>query len=251
VVVIGHAPGTAWQRPELVSEFLERRHTVLPLLDVQESLVACAFERHERPVERFLDIGSGDGAMSELLLSVEPQAEAVLVDYSEPMLQAAERRIGRAAASSRMVRADLREPGWRVQLPDQGFDAAVSAYAIHHLTSERKRELFAELFALLTPGALFLNMDCVVIEGPLEGLFDEQMVANAIAAEHVHGVPRSDAEVERELLRDDSDDRPDSVEDQLRWLREAGFEEVEIQFKWAEAAVFGAVKPGGGHRWSP
>lgn len=239
----GAEPGTAWQQPELVGQFLEQRHAVLPLLDVQEALVARIFERHPHRVKRFLDIGSGDGAMSELLVGVEPQAEAVLVDYSEPMLQAAERRIARTASSWRMVRGDLREATWRTDVPGGAFDAAVSAFAIHHLTAERKRELFAELFELLAPGAMFVNMDCVAIEGPLEGLFDEQMVAGAIAVERERGGGRSDAEVERELLVDDSDDRPDSAEDQLRWLRDAGFQGAEVHFKWAEAAVFGAVKP--------
>ncbi len=50
--------------------------------------------------------------------------------------------------------------------------------AIHHLTSERKRALFAEVFSLLEPGAMFVNMDVVRIEGPLDGLFDEQIIAN-------------------------------------------------------------------------
>ena len=30
---------------------------------------------------------------------------------------------------------------------------------------------------------MFVNMDVVTIDGPLQGLFDEQIVANAIAAE--------------------------------------------------------------------
>ncbi len=72
------------------------------------------------------------------------------------------------------------------------------------------------------------------------------MVANAIAAEHRHGGARSEQQIERELLADDSDDRPDGIEEQLGWLREAGFEYAEVHFKWAEAAVFGAVKPGRG-----
>jgi len=90
---------------------------------------------------------------------------------------------------------------------------------------------------------MFVNLDVVCIGPPLAGLFDEQMAANAIALEHEHGGARSDAEVEREILADDSDDRPDPADEQLRWLREAGFEDVELHFKWAEAALFGAVRP--------
>jgi SAM-dependent methyltransferase len=233
--------GAAWQQPGLVGTFLDQRQTLLPLLDVQEQLVRLMFERHRRPLRRFLDIGCGDGAMSQLLLDLEPAAEAVLVDYSEPMLRGAERRLGGRPGSWQAVRGDLREPAWRAGLPAGSFDAAVSGFAIHHLEARRKRELFAEVFELLEPGALFVNMDCVVIDGPLRGLLDERIIANAIAAEHVHQGGRSDEEVEREMLSDD--DRPDSAEDQLAWLRDAGFEHVGLQFKWAETAVFGAVKP--------
>jgi tRNA (cmo5U34)-methyltransferase len=244
VVVSAQHPATAWQRQGLVDEFLAHRHTVLPLLDVQEQLVGHVFERHHHPIGRFLDIGSGDGAMSELVLRVEPGAEAVLVDNSQPMLQRAERRIGSRASRWRAVHGDLREPSWATKLPDASFDAAISGFAIHHLPAERKRELFAELLKLLEPGALFVNMDVVVIDGPLRGLFDEQMVLNAIAVERKRGGPRGDAEIERDLLADDDDDRPDTLEDQLRWLREAGFHQPEVHFKWAEAAIFGAVKRG-------
>jgi hypothetical protein len=51
-------------------------------------------------------------------------------------------------------------------------------------------------------------------------------------------------DVQEDLLRR----RSDSAEDQVRWLLDAGFEYAEVHFKWAEAAVFGAIKPVGGER---
>jgi ubiquinone/menaquinone biosynthesis C-methylase UbiE len=215
----------------------------MPLIDVQEDLVRRIFERHDHPIERFLDIGSGDGAMSELLLGLEPEAEAVLVDFSEPMLAGAERRFEGSPRRWQIVRGDLSEPTWPSALPPGRYDAAISAFAIHHLPAERKRALFGDLFELLAPGAMFVNMDYVSVRGPLEGVWDEQVVANAVRSERERGGGRSQEEIERELLADDEDDRPDSAENQLDWLRGAGFEGVELHFKWAEAAVFGAVKP--------
>jgi tRNA (cmo5U34)-methyltransferase len=240
------SPGAAWQRPELVGEFLHERQVVLPLIEVQEDLIRRIFERHPHRIERFLDVGSGDGAMSELLLALEPTAEAVLVDFSEPMLARAERRLGAAPGRWRAVFGDLSSASWRAALPEGRYDAAISALAIHHLPADRKQALFGELFGLLEPGALFVNMDYVSVRGPLEGLWDEQTVANAVRAERERGGGRSDEEIERELLADDEDDRPDTAEDQLQWLRGAGFEGAELHFKWAEGAIFGAIKPDGG-----
>src|SRR5262249_7386924 len=186
--------------------------------------------------------------MSQLVLSLHPQAEAVLVDFSEPMLAGAERRMAGGPARWRIVRADLSDPGWHASLPAGRYGAAVSAFAIHHLPAARQQALYAELQALLEPGAIFVNMDYVAIDGPLRGLWEEQLLDNVLRAERERGGVRSEAELERDLFADDEDDRPDSTEDQVCWLREAGFEQVEVNFKWAEAAIFGAVKPAEGGR---
>ena len=236
------SPGATWQRQKAAEWFLDERQARLPLIDVQEDVVKRLFERHGRAVERFLDLGAGDGALSELLLAVFPQAEAVLVDFSEPMLAGVEERLAERGRW-RVVRGDLSDPGWRRQLPEGSYGAAVSSLAIHHLPAERKRDLFGEVFELLEEGALFVNLDYVAIDGPLRGLWDEQLVANALRLERERGGSRSAAELEHELLDDADEDRPDTVSDQLRWLREAGFEGVEVHFKWAEAAVFGGVRP--------
>ncbi|HTA32072.1 MAG TPA: methyltransferase [Solirubrobacteraceae bacterium] len=240
----GAAPGAAWQQPELVDTFLSERKQLLPMLDVQEALIERLFKRSDRPLRRFIDIGAGDGAMTRLLRGIERSAEAVLVDYSEPMLARAEQRLGAAGGAGWLaVRGDLRNPAWREALPAGPYDAAVSGYAIHHLPAARKRALFAEIRELLEPGAMFVNMDFVAIAGPLAGLFDEQMVANAIATEHAHHGARGDEQVERELLADGDDDQPDTIQEQLQWLADAGFVEPEVHFKWAEAAVFGGIRP--------
>ena len=232
---MSEGPDAHWQRAELAEEFLEHRQQLLPLIDVQEQLVRDLFERHGRPVTRLLDIGAGDGAMTQLVRSFAPAAEAVLVDFSEPMLARAGQRLG--SEGWRAVRADLSAAAWVEELPGGPYDAAVSSYAIHHLESERKRALFGEVLSVLAPGAMFVNMDVVVIAGPLAGLFDEQILANAAA----HGA--GGGHDGHQPFDDHSEDRPDPVENQLAWMREAGFEDVELHFKWAEGAIFGGVKP--------
>ena len=233
------SPGAHWQSEDLAASFAERRRILIPLLDVQEDVLRLVLERHERPIARFLDLGCGAGAVSELVLGHLPDAQGVLVDFSEPMLARAGENLAGYAGRWQAVRGDLNDPAWREALPPGRHDAIVSGLAIHHLPSERKRTLFAEVLELLEPGGLFVNMDYVAIDGPLRGLFDERMLANAVQAERESGGTRHEHEVDLE----DDDDRPDTVEDQLRWLRDAGFEQVEVHFKWAEAAIYGGARP--------
>jgi tRNA (cmo5U34)-methyltransferase len=232
-------PGAHWQREELAASFADRRRILIPLLDTQEDVIRRLLARHERPIERFLDIGCGAGAMSELVLGSLPGSETVLVDFSEPMLERAAAALAGHAGRWQAVRGDLNDPAWRDALPAGRYDAIFSGLAIHHLPSERKRTLFAELLGLLEPGGMFVNMDFVEIDGPLRGLFDEEMLAAAVRDDRERGGTHA----EHELDLDDDDDRPDTVEDQLRWLRDAGFEQVEVHFKWAEAAIYGGARP--------
>jgi tRNA (cmo5U34)-methyltransferase len=240
--VSGVSPGATWQRSESADWFLDERQRRLPLIDVQEALIARLLERHGHEVTRFLDLGAGGGALSALMLRSFPNAEAVLVDFSEPMLARVESRL-RGLGRWQVVRGDLSDPSWREGLPGGSYGAAVSSLAIHHLPAERKRGLYREILELLEPGAMFVNLDYVSIGGPLKGLWEEQLLANALALERERGGTRDAAELERDLFDDAEEDRPDPVEDQVRWLSECGFQSAELHFKWAEAAVFGGVAP--------
>jgi len=102
--------------------------------------------------------------------------------------------------------------------------AVVSGLAIHHLADERKRGLFGEIHALLTPGGVFANLDLVSAASP-----------------QLH--ERFRREIGR--VEDDPSDRLADLAEQADWLREAGFGEVDCHFKWLELALVIAVKEEG------
>jgi tRNA (cmo5U34)-methyltransferase len=231
-------PQRAWQDPDFVTHFAERRQGLLPLIELQEDVIRELVEGHDHSIASFLDLGAGAGAMTELVLRCCPGSEAALVDFSELMLERARASLAHLPGRCQFYEGDLSGSPWRTNLPDRRYDAVVSGLAIHHLSSERKRELFGELISLLEPGGIFVNMDYVKIVGPLRRLFDKQMHANAVRAERENGSCRS----KDEIHLDDGEDRPDGIEDQLCWMRHAGFEQVEVHFKWAEAAIFGGIR---------
>jgi len=242
---LSHPAGSqqsGWRTAELASSYLDSREALIPMLDTMEDIVRRVLTRAPRSIARFLDLGCGGGAMAALVRSVAPGARAVLVDFSEPMLAEACLR-GGGDPGWEVLRGDLAEPGWRSQLPTGRYDLVVSGLAIHHLPSVRKRELFGEVHDLLEPGGLFVNMDYVTQHGPAAGLWDEEMLAAAVRAEHDHGGHRSEREIDADIFDDSGEDRPDTAEDQVAWLRAAAFEPADVYFKWAEAAVFGGLRP--------
>ena len=150
--------------------------------ELQEAVVAATAEAH---LTRVLELGTGTGETALRVRAGHPKATWVGIDASEAML---------ARARERLPDADLRLQRLEDELPAGPFDLVVSALAVHHLDGAGKRDLFSRVARVLHPGGRFVLGDVVVPPAGQEGpiYIDWEM------------------------------DKPDSVEDQLSWLRAAG-----------------------------
>lgn len=170
-------------------------------------------------VTRILDLGTGDGRLLALLKCDRPATQGMALDFSPTMLAQARERFAEDA-TVQVLAHDLAGP-----LPALGrFEAIVSSFAIHHLDHDRKRSLYAEVFAHLTPGGIFCNLEHVASPTPnLHRQFMEEL-----------GYRVEDEDPSNQLL---------DVETQLTWLREIGFADVDCYWKWREMALLGGLKP--------
>jgi tRNA (cmo5U34)-methyltransferase len=118
-----------------------------------------------------------------------------------------------------------------------GYDAVVSALSIHHLDDPAKQSLFARIFTALRPGGVFVNAEQVA--GPTPAL-DE--LYRKLWLEQVREAGATATQIADSLFRQ-QDDRCASVEDQLAWLRAAGFTDVDCWFKDNRFAVLAGTRP--------
>ena len=235
-------PGAIWQRQDFAETFVRDRRRLIPLVESQEEVLGRLIKRGERRVSRFLDLGAGAGAFAELTMRAHPGSTGVLVDFSEPMIAAAQRRLEPYRGRWEYVIGDLSRPAWTAELPAGRYDAVLSAFCIHHLPDERKRQLYREAYELLEPGGLFLNWEHVATRGIGDGMLEEWMTENLLTAEHAHPHPRPDDEVLREYFDSAEADILAHPHVQCEWLREAGFEDVDVFFQVPEIAIFGGVR---------
>jgi tRNA (cmo5U34)-methyltransferase len=172
-----------------------------------------------KTVQRILDLGTGNGRLLSLLKIDRPQAKSIALDFSDTMLEAAKNQFANDD-TVQVIAHNLDET-----LPLLGsFDAVVSSFAIHHLTHERKRSLYAEIFAVLEPGGIFCNLEHVA--SPNAKVHEQFRVAIGIS-EH--------PDDQSNILLD--------VETQLQWFREIGFNDVDCYWKWLEMALLIGIKP--------
>jgi SAM-dependent methyltransferase len=180
---------------------------------------AVLLEHVPQDVRRILDLGTGDGRLLALLKIDRPEASGTALDFSPTMLEAVRKRFT-GDITVEIVEHDLDKP-----LPRLGdFDAVVSSFAIHHCSHERKRSLYAEVFALLEPGGVFCNLEHVASPTPA---LHERFLKTI-------GYTPETEDPSNQLL---------DVETQLGWLREIGFIDVDCYWKWLELALLIGFKP--------
>jgi tRNA (cmo5U34)-methyltransferase len=204
-----------WSNAEHSKGYLERADSIPHRREGEATLLEFLPER----IGRFLDLGSGGGRLLGLVKAARPNAEAVAVDFSAAMLEVL-RDAYRADSKTSIVEHDLSTP-----LPELGkFDAVVSSFAIHHVTHERKRNLYREIFDVINPGGVFLNLE---------------HVASATPRLHEGFLAQLDLTAETE----DPSNKLLDLEIQLGWFREIGFTDVDCHWKWRELALMAGTNP--------
>jgi len=204
-----------WSNAEHSRAYLERADTIPHRREGEATLL----EFLPAKLNRFLDLGSGAGRLLNLVKSASPAASCVALDFSEAMLEELRKQF-KSDANITIVAHDLSN-----LLPDLGsFDAIVSSFAIHHVTHERKRTLYSEIFAKLNPGGVFLNLEHVA--SPSDNLHSQFLATMDLTNE-----------------TEDPSNKLLDLEVQLAWLRQIGFSEVDCHWKWRELALLAGSKP--------
>jgi tRNA (cmo5U34)-methyltransferase len=220
-----NTPVNLWDSADHAHDYLGRADSILHRAEGESTLL----EFLPKAPRRILDLGTGDGRLLALVKTAlteresagdrHSKLEAVAVDFSPAMLEAARRRFA-GDSSVTVVAHNLDHP-----LPAlESFDAVVSCFAIHHLLHERKRALYAEIYDLLNPGGVFCNLEHVA--SPTPRLHEDFLRCLGSTPE-----------------TEDPSNKLLDLETQLQWLRAIGLVDVDCHWKWRELALLVGRKP--------
>jgi ubiquinone/menaquinone biosynthesis C-methylase UbiE len=235
-----------WHESEAISYYLNTIRGAVPLAAEQVDVMLRLLRANGRPVRRFLDLGCGDGFLAAAVLAEWPAARAVLMDFAQPMLEAAQSKLGSTGADVVILQGDYADPSWLGLLEGEApFDAIVSGFSIHHQPDDLKKRIYREIFSLLAPGGIFVNIEhCSSATPWVEQLHDARMIDCQYEAAVRAGSGQTREQVERRFKerQDQQANILSPAEDQCQWLREIGFQDVDCYLKIFELAVFGGRK---------
>ncbi|AKB32708.1 Methyltransferase [Methanosarcina siciliae HI350] len=202
----------------------EQRKKFVPCFDdFYGAAVSVASVDSENP--GIMDIGAGTGLLSAFLMKRYPEASFTLIDISEKMLAMAKDRFGNNS-NVKYIAADYS----KYDFVDK-YDIVISALSIHHLEDKKKEELYKKSYSILKENGVFINADQVHGETPFIENLNKTTWRQYV---ETSGLPEEEilAGYERVKL-----DRDTSLEQQLDWLKKAGFCDVSCIYKYYQFAV--------------
>lgn len=234
-----------WINDESAREFIENSDRYIlnrrRLFKIMKSLYIHYKSRNinKRHV-KVLDLGCGDGRLTQELLTVDKKIKGTLVDGSPEMIENAKKRL------EKYSELDYIQITFQELLNEDkillNFDFIVSSLAIHHISFKDKKLLFKHIYNHLDPGGFFLNID--VVSAPSEDLEDwylelwkewilekEAKLKSSTSFSHI---PQQYA--------NNPDNHPNTLESQINSLLSIGFKNVDCFYKYGIFSIYGGQK---------
>ncbi len=179
-----------------------------------------------------IDLGCGTGTISCAVKYAYPKAKITCVDISGKMLKVAASKLSDASGAT-FINRNFYDFSF-----DKKYDAVVSSLALHHMvTKQDKLEFYRKIYSCLNAGGVFINADVVLAStDALQERYMEQW--KSFMCKNV-----STDEVDNKWIPTYyEEDRPVSMMDHFEMLKNAGFEVMDVVWKFYNFAVYMAVK---------
>ncbi len=205
--------------------------TVIPYYNemLDTTVKSIPFEKTKKI--KVLDLGCGTGNLTRQIKLAFPNSSIICLDISETMIEQACKKLKKFDEISFLIQ-DFNDLSFQ-----ESFDVIISSLALHHLISDDdKKDIYRRIYQLLNNKGVFLNFDNIlgsnnsiqerylnVWNDFLKKSFPEEQVLSILKKHH-------------------EEDRPAKIFDQLKWLEEIGFKDVDVIVKYYNFAVYGGFK---------
>lgn len=214
----------------IAEEYDSGRKKFIPCFDDFYKTTTKLITSNIKEPQRIIDLGAGTGLLTYYWYQQYPNAEYVLVDIADEMLNVARKRFHQLGNITYQVENYINK------LPDDFFDTVISALSIHHLEDEEKMKLFERIYDRLPSGGIFVNYD-QFCAGQLElddwyNTYWESQLSNSELTEKDIALWRERRKLDKEC----------SIEREVEMLQQCNFRVVKCVYSYHKFSVIVAIK---------
>ena len=190
------------------------------------------------------EIGCGTGITSLSLLHARKDASITAVDNEPTMLGQARQHLALWLEQGRLRLVETDALSGLRALPDTSVDVVASGYVTHNFLQAYREQVFKEIYRVLKPGGIFINGDRYAL--------DDTIAHTRLIQDEVRYWFKTFAEIGRHdlleqwivhLFSDESADHIMRLQPSLAYLKQIGFDPVEVRFQEGINTLLVAEKP--------
>ncbi len=192
-------------------------HMMNDVVGCKEGYIKMA-ELLPETIVNLLDLGCGTGLELDEIFKIRPNIKVTGVDLSKAMLGVLKQKHPNQDLT--LINANYFDYDFGIEW----FDAIISFQTMHHFSHEQKIQLYSRIYSALKPGGKYIEGDYMVIEQKDEDYYFKESVRirneqNITDGEFYHY------------------DTPCTIENQLKMLRLAKFEKVEMVWRIENSTI--------------
>ncbi|MBP7461430.1 MAG: class I SAM-dependent methyltransferase [Candidatus Delongbacteria bacterium] len=223
--VKNHFETEAQEFDEIIVKLIPHYHQMVDIL-----IDSIPFTQNQ--AIRTADLGCGTGTIAKHIADHYPDSTIRCLDIAPKMITMAAQKLADHKTATFQV------GDFTALDPSDGYNLIVSSLALHHLISDQdKRDMYQRIYDLLLPGGVFLNIDVVLA-----------------ATDHLHRLNINrwieymkchvpDDEIQQKWLPTyQAEDHPALIFHHLKWLKEVGFNGVDVIWKYFNFCVYTGIK---------
>jgi tRNA (cmo5U34)-methyltransferase len=191
-------------------------------------VMSIPFEKNERI--SVMDLGCGTGTVARKIKDAFPNSKISCLDIAENMINLAREKLG--------GKIDCHISDFYKFEFDKQYDVIVSSLALHHLENDEDKKMFyRKIYNALNDNGVFYNADAVL--GSNDRL---QEIYLAKWKAFMNKTVSLDEIENKWMVNYRTEDRPARLINHLHWLRDIGFADVDVVWKYYNFAVYGGCK---------
>lgn len=209
-------------------------------------------------VRNILDLGCGPGSLSIRASHEFPDANIFAVDFDPVLLKLA--RFGCQGKRIEVVEGNLAGDTWNSTLEGIKFDAVLSTTALHWISYPDLKRLYSKIFSMMSESSVFLDGDhfhSIHENESINKRYEE--IRNKISIAELRKSSALDWDKWWDMIRESNEfskeiqergmrygsgahDQGLSLEDHITLLKNAGFEKIDLAWKYLDNCVLMAIK---------
>ncbi len=196
---------------------------------LEQNQIICSLLPNEDKNYRVLDLGCGNGILSELVFQKFPNSYIVGFDLTESMLNAFEKKLSRYSG-----KCELKQGDFRTDPIGNEYDIIIAGLTLQHLTWEERKIFYKTLYSSLKVGGLFISRDIIIDKNKdvVNDQYDHWKEFMKLQGED------PDFWYSKHIEKD----HPMTLTDHFAWLRKAGFSKMACQWRLYNFAITTAEK---------